>query len=53
MKGVGTQIESGLAGGNVQEAFCHLKGWYRAVLETQAKPCFHTMECQTSERVDL
>jgi hypothetical protein len=20
-------------------------------LETQAKPCFHTMECQTSERV--
>ncbi len=25
-KGVGTQIESELAGGNVQEAFCHLKG---------------------------
>jgi hypothetical protein len=37
----------------VQEAFCHLKGWYRAALEMQAKPCFHTMERQTSERVDL
>ncbi len=40
-------------GGNVQEAFCHLKGWYRATLEMQAKPCYHTMECQTSERVNL
>jgi hypothetical protein len=52
-KGVGTQIESKLVGGNVQEAFRHLKGWYRATSEMQAKPCFHTMECQTSERVDL
>jgi hypothetical protein len=43
-KGVGTQIESKLARGNVQEAFCHLKGWYRAASEMQAKPCFHTME---------
>jgi hypothetical protein len=40
-------------GGNVQEAFRHLKGWYRAVLETQAKPCYHTIEHQTSEQVDL
>ncbi len=40
-------------GGNVQEAFCHLKGWYRATSEMQAKPCYHTMEHQTSERVDL
>ncbi len=39
--------------GNVQEAFCHLKGWYRAASETQAKPCYHTMDCQTSERVGL
>ncbi len=27
--------------------------WYRAALEMQAKPCYHTMEHQTSERVDL
>jgi hypothetical protein len=52
-KGVGTQIESKLAGGNVQEAIHHLKGWYWAASETQAKLCFHTMERQTSERVNL
>ncbi len=40
-------------GGNVQEAFCHLKGWYQAASETQAKPCYHTMEHQTSEQVNL
>jgi hypothetical protein len=50
---VGTLIESKLTGGNVQEAFRHLKGWYRAASEMQAKPCFQTMERQTSERVDL
>ena len=48
-----TLIESKLTGGNVQEAFRHLKGWYRAASEMQAKPCFHTMERQTLERVDL
>jgi hypothetical protein len=37
----------------VQEAIRHLKGWHWAASETQARPCFHTMECQTSERVDL
>ncbi len=37
----------------MQEAFCHLKGWYWAALEMQAKPCFQTMEHQTSERIDL
>ncbi len=37
----------------MQEAFRHLKGWYRAALEMQAKPCYHTMERQTLERVDL
>jgi hypothetical protein len=46
-------IESELMGGNVQEAFCHLKGWYRAASETQAKPCYQTMEHQTLERVGL
>jgi hypothetical protein len=46
-------IESELTGGNVQEAFHHLKGWYRAATETQAKPCYQTMERQTLERVDI
>jgi hypothetical protein len=50
---VGTLIESELARGNVQEAFRHLKGWYRAASDTQAKPCRQTMERQTSEWVDL
>ena len=50
---VGENIVAELAGGNVQEAFHHLKGWYRAASETQSKPCYHTMERQTSERVDL
>ncbi len=50
---VGCAIETKLVGGNLQEAFCHLKGWYRAASETQAKLCYHTMECQTSEQVNL
>ena len=36
-----------------KEAFCHLKGWYRVATVTQAKPCYQTMERQTSEWVDL
>ncbi len=39
--------------GNVHEAFCHLKGWYRAASNTQAKPCHQTMEHQTTEQVSL
>ncbi len=50
---VGSTIEAEIAGGNVQEAFRHLKGWYRTATDTQAKPFYHTMERQTSERVDL
>ena len=50
---VGLNIEAKLVGGNMQEAFCHLKGWYRAATETQSKPCYHTIEHQTLERVDL
>ncbi len=46
-------IESELTGGNVQEALCHLKGWYRATTETQAKPCYQTVERPTLERVNL
>ncbi len=50
---VGAVVEAELARGNVQEAFCHLKGWYRAATEMQAKPCYHTMERPMLERVDL
>ena len=49
----GNSIVAELAKGNVQEAFRHLKGWYQTATETQAKPCFLTMEKQTAERVDL
>jgi hypothetical protein len=50
---VGSMIEAKLAGGNVQESFRHLKGWYRAALETTTRPCPETMVKQTAERVDL
>ncbi len=50
---VGTMIESELTGGNVQDAFCHLKGWYRAASKMQAKPCYQMLEHQTLERVNL
>jgi hypothetical protein len=50
---VGESIVTNLAKGNVHEAFHHLKGWYRAAMETQARPCFQTMEKQTAEHVDL
>jgi hypothetical protein len=50
---IGESIVAELAKGNVHEAFRHLKGWYREASETQAKPCFQTMERQTEERVEL
>jgi hypothetical protein len=50
---VGNIIEAKLAGGNVQESFCHLKGWYRAVSETTTQPCPQTMVKQTAEHVEL
>jgi hypothetical protein len=37
----------------VNNSIVHLKGWYQAATETQAWPCFHTMERQTAERVNL
>jgi hypothetical protein len=46
-------IEAKLTGGNVQESFCHLKGWYRAASETTTRPCPQTMVKQTAERIDL
>jgi hypothetical protein len=50
---VGEKIVAELGEGNVQEAFRHLKGWYRKAAETQAKPCHQTMEPQTDKRVEL
>jgi hypothetical protein len=50
---VGEKIVSELGEGNMQEAFRHLKGWYRNASETQARPCHQTMEHQTDERVEL
>ncbi len=50
---VRSMVESEIAGGNVQEAIRHPKGWYWVALEMQAKPCYHTMECQTLEQVNL
>jgi len=50
---VGELIVPMLAEGKVHEAFRHLKGWYREASETQARPCFQTMERQTVERVEL
>jgi hypothetical protein len=32
---VGAAVEAELTRGNVQEAFCHLKGWYRAATESR------------------
>jgi len=50
---VGESIVTELAEGKVHEAFRHLNGWYREASETQARPCFQTMERQTVERVEL
>jgi hypothetical protein len=42
-KGFGNAIEGELAKGDMQEAFCLLKGWYRVASETLARPCPQTM----------
>jgi hypothetical protein len=52
-KEVGTSIEHELSGGNVQEAFRHLKGRYQAASETTTHPCPQTMDRQTTKRVAL
>ncbi len=53
MKGVGNTIKAELAKGDMQEAFCLLKGWYWAASETVACPCPQMMARQTEERVEL
>ena len=50
---IGERIMLELCERKVQEAFRHLKGRYRNTLETQAKPCHQTMECQTDKQVEL
>jgi len=50
---VGKRIVGELGAGNVQEAFCHLKGCYWVALETKAAPCPQTTERQTDKRVEL
>jgi hypothetical protein len=50
---VGESIVLKLSKGNVQEAFRHLKGWYRTASENQARSCRQTMERQTDEQVEL
>jgi hypothetical protein len=53
MSQVGEAIEAKLPGGNVQEAFCHLKGWYRAASETTTCLCPQMMVRQTAEQIAL
>ncbi len=50
---VGATSEVKLAGGDVQEAFRCLKGWYQNASDSMACPCPQTMEQQTAERVAL
>jgi hypothetical protein len=52
-KGIGNAIEVELAKGDVHEALRLLKGWYRAALETVARPCPQTMARQTEDRLEL
>jgi len=52
-KRVGEAIEAEFQGGNIQEAYRHLKGWYRAETEVEVRPCFQMMERQPAERVAL
>ena len=52
-KKVGQSIEAELRGGDVQEAFRLLKGWYHAATKVEARPCPQTMERQTKERIAL
>ncbi len=53
MKGIGDMIKAELAKGDVLEAFRLLKGWYRAVLETVARPCPQAMVRQMEDREKL
>jgi hypothetical protein len=46
-------IKTELSGGDVQEAFRYLKGWYQNASESMVRPCPQTIERQTAEWVAL
>ena len=46
-------IEQKLAEGGVQEAWRHLKGWYRLAEDRPPTPCYDAMTIQTKERAEL
>jgi hypothetical protein len=50
---VGDSIIAELAKGDAQEAFRHLKGWYRKAAETQTRPCQQTIKRQTDKQEEL
>ena len=50
---VGDAMMEKLAGGEMQEAWRMLKGWYRQAEDRAPKPCYDTMAKQTAERAEL
>ena len=48
-----TNIKAHLADGNLKEAWCVAKGWYRTVDDIAPKTCYESMEKQTAEKVKL
>ena len=42
-----------LAGGEMQEAWRMLKGWYRNAEDRAPKPCYDTIANQTAKRAEL
>ena len=52
-KATGEACEAELQQGNVQEAFRHLRGWYRALLEVALRRCVLTLERQTQDQKEL
>ena len=49
----GTEIQSHLAAGELKEAWGTAKRWYRQATDTPPKPCFASLEKQTTEREEL
>jgi hypothetical protein len=47
------EIEAKLNGGDFKAGWTIAKRWYRAATDRGPKPCFETMETQTTERVEL
>ena len=47
------EIETKLNGGDFKAGWTIAKRWYRAATDRGPKPCFETMETQTTERVEL